>query len=129
MAKITASRVREIIETDMADTEVGAFIDGAYWFLGEVFSNVDSLEELQRWVAAHMIAATRERQAKQEKAGPASATYMGYGEGANLASTTYGQMALTMDTTGKLAEASTKRTAKVKAVPTRDRTDWPYYNW
>ena len=59
----------------------------------------DLKAEIERWLAAHMLASTREQQSKSEKAGSAAVVYQGV-TGVGLKSTFYGQTVLTLDTTG-----------------------------
>ena len=65
-----------------------------------------------------MIASTRERMAKSEAAGGASITYLGEA-GKALESTPYGQMVLTLDTTGAMASLGLKK-ASIYAVKSFD---------
>jgi len=121
--RTTATKVKQILDTDLDDTIVEAYIAGASYTLDEVYEgdtelSDDLLAEIERWFAAHMIAATRERQATKEGAGGASITYQGVtGEG--LKSTLYGQQVLSMDPTGKIAALGRKR-ATMYAVPSFD---------
>jgi len=102
--------VKQILDnTTLSNIIIEAYINSANVMVTEVLGGTDlsddTLTEIERWVAAHMVASTRERQAIKEAAGTASITYTGaYGVG--LKSTSYGQMALTLDTSGLLAIAS-----------------------
>ena len=110
--RTTKEQVREIIDTGLEDNEVDAFISGANsmvnaYLAGEGLSST-LLEEIERWLAAHMIASTREPAAKRQEAGTAKIEYFGqYGMG--LDSTAYGQMVKSLDTSGKMAAASKKK--------------------
>ena len=76
------------------------------------------LEQIERWLTAHLLASTLVRMGKQEKLGEASITYTGeFGMG--LDSTPYGQMVKVLDTTGTLA-AKGKRKITFKAVTSFD---------
>jgi len=120
MARTTAVDVKAIIKTKLTESEVTPYVTSANILvtqaLGSSGLSDDVLTEIERWVAAHMIAVTKTRQATDEKAGTASVKYSGQ-YGANLSSTTYGQMALTLDTTGILATLGGKA-AWIYAVPT-----------
>jgi hypothetical protein len=118
MAKISVDDVKAIIETDLTDTDIQAYVDDAYDVITSIFSNDKPV--LQRWLAAHLIATSRERQIDKGAAGPASATYAGQ-TGMGLASTTYGQQALALDPTGKLAARLGRKAVTVKAVK---GTEW-----
>lgn len=105
MARTTATDVKAIMGSTLADVVVNAYITSANIFvtnsLGTTLGD-DVLEQIEMWLSAHMIATTRERVAKKEGAGGAEIEYVGqFGEG--LKSTSYGQMALALDTTGVLA--------------------------
>jgi hypothetical protein len=118
MPRTTAAKVIEIMETDLTEVQVGPYVTSANIMvtsaLGDSGLGTDLLAEIERWVAAHAIASSRERQAVDEKAGPAAVKYAGQ-YGANLASTSYGQMAMVLDTTGTLAGLG-GRTASIRAV-------------
>jgi hypothetical protein len=75
----------------------------------------DNLKEIERWLTAHMISISRERQTLKEEAGTVSVTYAGsFGEG--LKATSYGQTVLALDTTGKMASLSGKAVS-IYAIP------------
>lgn len=105
MARTTVDLVKAVISTTLEDTNIEQYIDSAsalidVWFKG-VSASEDMLSELERWIAAHLIASTKERQAREEGAGGAYIKYSGmYGIG--LKSTTYGQTAISLDTTNTL---------------------------
>lgn len=115
-----ASEVRSIMdEIDLTDPDVEVYIGAANEMVNQTLSGIsDNLKkECERFLAAHMIASTRVRMAKKEGAGGAYIEYAGqYGE--NLSSTSYGQMAMTLDPSGRLMQLSGKMPAKIKAVKT-----------
>ena len=79
----------------------------------------DTLTEIERWIAAHLIAVTQERQSKKEGAGGAFIEYTGkYEEGLRM--TSYGQMAISLDYSGTLLNLF-KTKAKIFAIPTIHR--------
>jgi len=107
MARTTATAVKQIIDTDLTDTEIEAFIAGATEVVTEIVGSDTSLSsdlktEIERWLTAHMIASTREQQLSKAKAGPAEATFQGK-TGLGLDGTMYGQTVKVLDTTGKFA--------------------------
>lgn len=111
MVRTTASAVKQILETDLDDITIDAFITGANIMVTETLGGEGIsdalLEEIERWTTAHMIASTRERQAVEEEAGPARQRFPNrFGMGFNQS--TYGQMVISLDTTGKMAKAWTK---------------------
>lgn len=106
--RTNAAEVREIMDDEFVatDAKINAFILSASTFLDEVFSanpiSVALAKELERWLSAHLITASINRQAKKEGAGGASIEYIGeFGKG--LEQTAYGQMVISMDVTGMIA--------------------------
>lgn len=109
-ARVTAAEVKEIIKTRLTNAEVDPYVTAANVFINDVLGTgaTDILKQIELWTAAHMIAISKTRQAKSDEAGGAKVDYTGeYGQ--NLAMTSYGQMALSLDSTGKLASVGLKR--------------------
>jgi len=103
---------------EISEVDIQSYIDGANTLLTRLLGNKglgeDLLAEVERWLTAHLIASSRERMAKKAGAGGAFIEYTGeYGE--NLASTPYGQVAMSMDITGRLA-ALGKKGMFIKAI-------------
>jgi hypothetical protein len=103
---------------EISEVDVQSYIDGANVLLTRLLGTKglgeDLLTEIERWLTAHLIVSSRERMAKKEGAGGAFIEYAGnYGE--NLMSTSYGQVAVSMDVTGGLATLGMKRMF-IKAV-------------
>lgn len=119
--RVTAAEVIEILDTSLTGTDVLPFVTSANIFVtasltGKGLSD-DNLKEIERWVCAHMVASTKERQSKKEEAGGAKIEYAGYW-GQGLSGTSYGQMAITLDPTGTLSSLSVgKQMAYIKAIP------------
>ena len=115
--RVTALQVKQIIDTSLDDTIVDAYITGANALVNKVLGTGTSaiLTQIELWLTAHLMAISKERQAKKEGAGGAFIEYTGnFGEG--LRSTTYGQMVLSLDTTNAFA-ALGGRAATVFAIP------------
>jgi hypothetical protein len=112
--------VRNIIETTLTDAEINAYITGASILIDEtlVVHGVANglLEVIETWLTAHMIASTRERQTKKEEAGSAKVEYAGDFE-MGLASTSYGQMVITLDPTGTLGGKKGIKFSAIKTIP------------
>jgi len=122
MARVTASEVKQIMDgCTTSDTVVGIMIDAAEEVITNVFSgdadiNDTLLKEIERWFTAHMLASTLHRTTSEEKLGEASVKFTGkWGE--KLSSTPYGQMVLTLDTSGKMGNAG-KQAASIYAIET-----------
>ena len=109
-ARIVYTDVSAILEdTELTEAQIAPYIVSANAMVNSVLGTgtSDILTEIERWLAAHMIAITRERQAKKEGAEGANIEYVGiYGAGLN--STSYGQMVLQLDTTGAMAALGKK---------------------
>ncbi len=114
MARTTATAVKKIISTDLSDPIVeDGFIASATELvtnaLGDDTTLSDDLkEEIEKWVTAHLLASTREQQIQSGEAKGSKVVYQGK-TGIGFESTFYGQMALRLDTTGKLASLGRKQ--------------------
>jgi len=122
--RTTAVDVKRILDnTTLTNTIIEAYISASNVMVTQILGTTLSdtvLTEIEKWLAGHLIASTRERQAKKEGAGGAEIEYTGkYGLGFTL--TSYGQMVLALDTTGAMALAqgnvdNSKKSAWVRAV-------------
>jgi len=121
-ARVTVTEVKEIITTSLLDAAVVPYITSANVYvtarLGESTLSADVLKEIERWFTAHMIATTKERVTVKEEAGSAKVEYVNqYAQG--LKSTAYGQMCISLDTTGLLAQEGKKKIS-IQAITTLD---------
>ncbi len=115
MAQIEPDDVKKIIDTDLTDAVIGTYIDDAYDFADGISITSDLVV---KYLTAHLIATHRDRPVKSEEAGGAKVVYEGV-FGIGLLSTMYGQMAISMDTTGALSLlANQKKSAFIRAVKT-----------
>lgn len=114
--RVTSSEVKEILDTDLSDPIVEAYITSANVMVNDILGTgeTDVLKNIELWLTAHMIASTRERQLESATAGPASAKFQGV-TGKGLESTLYGQMVLILDTSGGFASLGLKR-ASISAI-------------
>lgn len=103
------SAVRGVIETD-STVEITPFIVTANSIVDwldtqdtEGLLNSNTLELIERYLAAHFYQANRDRNYQSKSTGRASGTFQGV-TGKLLESTDPGQTALLLDVTGKLAE-------------------------
>ena len=119
MARTTVAEVKQIMDTALTDPQINAYISVSTSIVTDVFVNNTTLgdvrlEEIERWLTAHLIASTRERQTTEEWIGDVKIKYAGtFGEG--LKSTTYGQMVLFLDSTGLIAKLS-KKAVRILAI-------------
>ena len=104
--------------TALTDIQIDVFIGIANRMvterLGSEGLSADLLKDIESFLTAHLIAIGKERQAIDERIDNIQASYQGvFGEG--LKSTTYGQMVLTLDTTGLFAKAG-KTAATIRSI-------------
>lgn len=109
MARTTVTLVKDIITTELTDPIIESYVDGANVFVttqldGKSLTDA-TLAEIERWIAAHMIAVSKEQQIKEAGAGGAEVKYTGYWSYGLLA-TNYGQMAISLDSSGTLSSIS-----------------------
>jgi len=123
--RTTVDDVKDILDnTNLEDSVIEAFIGDANIFVtghlsGEGLGD-DTLEMIEKWIAAHMISITRERTYSDAEAGGAKVKYTGkWGE--RLKATSYGQMAIDLDTSNTLLKlAESKKEASSRAVESFD---------
>jgi hypothetical protein len=120
MARTTPAEVKRIIDTDLTDDDVNAYISGATEIVTSILGTDTTISDelkcnIEMWLAAHLIASTREQQIQSAGAGGAKVTYQGQ-TGIGLNATLYGQQVLVMDTTGKMAAALSKQKASITAI-------------
>ncbi len=111
-ARVNAYEVKEIIDTDLSDIQINNFINAAHLLVVQIdLAGVGLaellLKEIERWLAAHFLAIRDQRVQKESVGGEWSAEYQGKTD-MGLKSTTYGQQALALDTSGKLAALGQK---------------------
>lgn len=116
--RTNANDVKAIINTSLSVMDVIPYINDANALVNAVLSDEGLssalLTVIEKWLAAHFIAITKSRQAQYRKIGDAAESYAKMGT--KLESTTYGQTAISFDTSGKLANVGKKR-IKIEAVP------------
>lgn len=111
MARVTTAEVKEIITTSLTDLDM--FILPANLLVTDKLSGEglgdDLLKEIERWLSAHFLACSKERQVTSKRAGESENSY-NWNTYKGLDSTTYGQTAKMLDTTGILSsEMSAKK--------------------
>lgn len=121
--RTTADEVRQIMDglttTQMSNADVNAYIAAANALVTKIIGDDGDLggtlkEQIECYLTAHMIASTRWRTTAEEKVGEVWARYTGkWGE--QLKGTPYGQMVLTLDFTGKMANIG-KMGARIRAM-------------
>jgi len=107
-ARVSSDQVKEVIETSLSDaTVLGSMINTANIYVDTHLLNAghaaNILERIELYLAAHIVALTEERGAlKGGKFGDAS-EFLADVFDDGFRSTRFGQMAITLDTSGTLA--------------------------
>lgn len=114
--RVSSDEVRELITTSR--TEISMFIAPANLIVTERLGSNTSIpnslkKEIERWLAAHFIAVA-DRVATEEQVDDAKVKYAGQTK-MGLESTTYGQQAIALDSTGSLATLG-RRGATIQVV-------------
>lgn len=125
--RVNASEVRQILqnctESDVNNQTMDTFITAANAVINKTFEGDTTigtvlLKEIEKYFTAHIVTSTIRRMAKEEEIQDARVVYTGvWKEG--LSSTPYGQMVLTLDTSGKMAKAG-KGVASIKTITSFD---------
>ena len=119
-ARINEDEVLAIIAVDSDITDLDPFIDGAHIIVEAILGTSGlaeaTLKEIERWIAAHLLAVSRQPPAGQNTTGSAQVSFRSPKLGEFLCGTAYGQQALILDSTGLLASTGSGRVAfKFKA--------------
>lgn len=119
MARTTADNVNEVIQSALEDADITALIEHANRIVTARLSGegltTTVLTDIETWLTAHLIATGKERAPVSEKIDDTWLTYLQYSTKEFLLSTSYGQMVLLFDTSGKMQEAS-KQQASITAI-------------
>ena len=118
MARVTIAEVKEILDTSLTDAQITAFITAANVLVTDVVGSSSLVstalaKEIERFLTAHLITATMERQEIQSAVGPISVRYAELKEG--LKATTYGQQVLMLDLSNGFARLGGK-SVSLKAI-------------
>jgi hypothetical protein len=128
MAEIIASDITAIMDVDVTIADLSPFITAAAQITDEWCGTLTDaqLKEVQRWLAAHLVA-IRDMRPASEKAGSVSVNYQ-YKLGMNFACTMYGQQAMMLDVSGGLARANKSFADGKGGKPQMDWAGWEDYN-
>lgn len=121
--RTTSTEVKQIlIDTELTDAQIDNFITIASAIVDDLDTDTTltdaRLEMIEQYLTCHLIASGPERQMETEKLGDASIKYSGK-YGLALDSTTYGQTAAMLDTSGTLRGLGGKK-AKIRAITSFD---------
>lgn len=126
MARVSEGEVKELISTTETIT---AQISAANVVVTEKLGSngtitAEHLKEIERWLAAHLVACSIERQTLKEKIGATAVEFVGNQQGSGglgLGLTSYGQTVMIIDTTGVLANLG-KRRGRIDTIEAIDTT-------
>jgi hypothetical protein len=116
---VTNAEVKQILDTDVTDLD--PFITVANSYVTDELAtparitDTTRLKEIERWLAAHFFKCSLELQEKVHEVGETKATFYGASNLSGFNATLYGQQAITLDTTGTLADAG-KRKGSFKPI-------------
>mgnify|MGYP001602007724 CR=1 FL=1 len=127
--RVTFEEVKEIFSTDMTPDQITACITGANLLVTNTVATSTSpavdaatLKEIEKWVAAHLCC-MRDPRELRAKTGDADVWFAPIGVttawGKQLNFTWYGQTAIALDSTGKLAALGMKK-GSYRAAPRED---------
>ncbi len=118
MSRVTKEEVKELIKTNL---DVGPFISTAGLLIDEALVGQGMsdarLKTIELWLSAHFVAVAEERGALMgsDKGDSAEVYKIIVGTGLNM--TRFGQQAISLDTSGVLADqASTMKSAQFRTV-------------
>lgn len=116
--RVTTAEVQKIMDIDDEITDIEPFIIAANLIVTEKLSdkitNTAILKEVERWLAAHFIAA-RDPIVSKETIGDTKAEYYGKTDLSGIQSTPYGERAVLMDVSGTLKNLG-KKNAEIKVI-------------
>jgi len=117
MANVTPDEVEEIIDVD-SGLDVNPFILASSVLLDTILPSgqigTAQRKEIERWLTAHFIT-IRQGQLEAQTIGDAKDTYALGSLSGGIKSTTYGQQAVALDTSGSLAKAEMPK-AKLEVI-------------
>lgn len=118
MARTDATTVKSIMQTALTDAQLTLIINQANRIVTDELADqslsAQRMTDIETWLTAHLIAMGKERQPQSEKVGDIWLTYKNQTK-EQLMSTTFGQMVLMLDTSGKLARIS-KGEVRIRAI-------------
>lgn len=124
MSRTNCNNVQAIIPDTLTDLQVDPFIEIASSMVDNTIASSGMsdylLEQVERFLTAHLIYTTLKRQAQNKSVGDASETYAKLGEG--LKATTYGEIVTQLDYTGILVNTG-KKIAKIEAIASFDDSE------
>lgn len=108
--RVSGAEVKEIMDTDLTDSELDPFITTANALVNDRLQGklgTELLTQVELYLAAH-FASLKDQRIQQESQGNVSTTFQGK-TGMGLNFTHYGQMALSLDSSGTLAKLGKRK--------------------
>ena len=116
--RTTATEVKDVITTSLTDVQVDTFISTANVMVNAHLSGSGLgeglLTEIEKYITAHLIAMTKDQKPMEVEIDGVKEKYQGK-TGMNLQATFFGQIAVALDSTGKLSMVGKGRTS-IKAI-------------
>jgi len=118
MARTTEAEVLEILDTTLTSDQITPYVTTANLFVTTHLSgsglSASLLAEIERYIAAHIISLTRDQKPVEAEIDGVREVYQGK-TGINLKASFYGQVASSLDSTGKLSQVG-KGKSSIAAV-------------
>lgn len=126
MARSNVDDVKDILDTDLSDAQITAFLNVANRLVTAHLTDKGlastTLQDIEMFLAAH-LASHRDMRAERESiAGEYSVTYQG-DTGMGLDATFYGQTVKQLDSSGTLASLGQKRASLTVMTTPKHNTD------
>jgi hypothetical protein len=109
MARVTNKEVMAVIDTQLSEGEITPFVTAANLMVTNKLTGVygaDTLKEIERWLAAHLVAVRDPRIKSKSTADESTVYHMTSSIGEGLAMTPQGQQVQILDHLGKLSKKS-----------------------
>jgi len=112
---LDADAVKEIVDTDLTDAQVNAFLNMAYYRTRPLNGKLSDCggssaeEAITKMLAAHFVKVNEGSVADEWVGREWRVKYRGMDDGEGLRATIYGQQAIAMDCSGKLASSGLKK--------------------
>jgi hypothetical protein len=117
---ISTKDVKDIYETKKADSQIEPFLNAAVLVVTEELADAglssERLDLITKYLCVHYLVISEERGGiRRARLGDADESYVAPSDKFGLASTTWGQQAIALDTTGTLAQLGGQQATNLKA--------------
>jgi hypothetical protein len=108
-ARVNPGDVRDIIDTELTDSQVNAHINTGHLVAGRITGLAEAtMKMIELWLSAHFVAISDPELKSESVGGEWSVSYNVKTPGEGLEATRFGQQAIELDTSGTLVESGTK---------------------